>query len=44
MTTYIIEIHDIRLEKNLLIYKTIFILIKEKGNKGWQVKLKKEIS
>ena len=41
---YILGIQDIQLEKNLLIYKTKFIILNKIGKKTWQLKLKKEIS
>lgn len=40
---YILEIQDIQLEKNLLIYKIIVIILTKDREKTWQLKLKKEI-
>ncbi len=40
---YILEIQDIQLEKNLLIYKIIVIILTKNREKTWQLKLKKEI-
>ena len=40
---YILEIQDIQLEKNLLIYKIIAIILTKNREKTWQLKLKKEI-
>ena len=40
---YILEIQDIQIEKNLLIYKIIVIILTKNREKTWQLKLKKEI-
>ena len=40
---YTLGIRDIQLEKNLLIYKIIVIILTKNREKTWQLKLKKEI-